>query len=417
MSIKELSTEEFNLFIDAFQKTNMYQTSEYALAMSHQEYQSLLLGLVDERSNIYGATLVLVEKLGGFKYATVPRGFLIDYNNTELISIFTKEIKKYLGKKDIIAVKIAPMIERMRYQINEKTKTPIANYDATFDALKKNGYFHMGYNHYFESLLPRYEAELKLNVPYYTLFEQLSPELQEHIRFSEQMGVKIYKGNQNHLEYLYLEVKDEYPRDLNFLRQFYQYFDTKQAIEFYYAKLDTEIYLKKSQELYQEYEARSNELNGLLLRQDLSKEKVINEKMRVDRLFDQYKNQLIQATNLLREYPKGVILSSLLIVKHKKTIYTVLDGYNHQMKEFSARHLLFWKVIEKYSRLGFETFNFGGVANPTLAENKMKEINDFKTSFHTEIVEYIGDLELITNAPLYFMYRNTAPLKNIFNRS
>ena len=125
MSIKELSTEEFNLFIDAFQKTSMYQTSEYALAMSHQEYQSLLLGLVDERSNIYGATLVLVEKLGGFKYATVPRGFLIDYNNTELISIFTKEIKKYLGKKDIIADKIAPMIERMRYQINEKTKTPI----------------------------------------------------------------------------------------------------------------------------------------------------------------------------------------------------------------------------------------------------------------------------------------------------
>lgn len=416
MYVKELTNEEFAIFVNAFPKTSVYQTPEYALVMCHQDMDALYLGLVDNQNNIYGATLILIEKRNGFKYATAPRGFLIDYQNQELVSIFTKEVKKYLGKKDVIAVKISPLIERSRYQIQNKTKMNLPQYDSMFQTLKNSGYFHMGYNHYFEAMQPRFVAELKLNLPYYMLFEQLEENLKKEIRQSEQLGVKIYKGNENHLEYLYLEIKDTYPRDLNFLKQLYHYFDQKKQIEFYYAKLDTEVYLKETQNLYQMYEARSAELNHSLIMPSDKKEEILNEKLRVDQEISKYKNQLIKATNLLREYPKGLILSSVLIAKHKKEVYTLLDGYNKSMKEFSAQHLLMWKIIEKYSKLNYERFYLGGVANPELANNQYQELNDFKTSFHSEVIEYIGDLELITNNPLYFMYRNTVPLKNMFNK-
>jgi len=136
MYVKELTNEEFAIFVNAFPKTSVYQTPPYALAMCHQDMDALYLGLVDKQNNIYGASLILIEKRNGFKYATAPRGFPIDYQNQELVSIFTKEVKKYLGKKDVIAVKISPLIERSRYQIQNKTKMNLPQYDAIFQNLK-----------------------------------------------------------------------------------------------------------------------------------------------------------------------------------------------------------------------------------------------------------------------------------------
>ena len=70
--------------------------------------------------------------------------------------------------------------------------------------------------------------------------------------------------------------------------------------------------------------------------------------------------------------------------------------------------------MEKYAADGFERFNLGGMSNPLLAEdNKYKGLNDFKLCFGAKSVEYIGDLELITNPILYAIYRNGSPFRKM----
>jgi lipid II:glycine glycyltransferase (peptidoglycan interpeptide bridge formation enzyme) len=67
--------------------------------------------------------------------------------------------------------------------------------------------------------------------------------------------------------------------------------------------------------------------------------------------------------------------------------------------------------MEKYAKEGYTTFNLGGITNPLEKENKYKGLNDFKLGFGANAIEYIGDLELITNHPLYMIYRNMSPLR------
>ena len=100
------------------------------------------------------------------KYGYAPRGFLIDYNNFNLLKIFTYELKKYLGKKNILSIKLCPPVLKsitdMKYNIVNHNNY----YDNIIFNLNKLGYKHLGYNNYFEALKPRFEAVIDLNIPY-----------------------------------------------------------------------------------------------------------------------------------------------------------------------------------------------------------------------------------------------------------
>ena len=129
MHLKELTNEEFLTFTSNFKMSSIYQTPEYAFIMNKQKFDSLFLGLIDEFDNIVCASLILIEKLGLVKYAYAPRGFLMDYTNYSILQVFTLELKKYLGKKEVIAIKVNPMIIRNIYDFDENTILKNNNYD------------------------------------------------------------------------------------------------------------------------------------------------------------------------------------------------------------------------------------------------------------------------------------------------
>ena len=120
MEIRELTSEEFKKFNDSYNIRSIYQTPEYGFIMHKQGFESLFVGLVNN-NNILAASLILIEKRKGFKYAYAPRGFLLDYNNFNLLSTFTDYIKRYLSKKGVVAIKISPLIVKnthdMKYNV------------------------------------------------------------------------------------------------------------------------------------------------------------------------------------------------------------------------------------------------------------------------------------------------------------
>lgn len=411
MYIRELTNEEFKNFSEKSKKNLVYQTVEYALVMNNQNFESIFVGLVDA-VNIYGASLILIEKLSNFKYAYAPRGFLIDYTDYNLLETFTKEIKKFLSKKGVMAVKICPTI--VRYIHNPKTHLTRKDesYDKIFNNLKKLDYHHLGYNNFFEGLKPRYEAIIDVAVPYYNIFKNIDKKFRTKIRSAEEKGVKIYKGNYNDLQLLYFQTKKKYPRDLKYFQDCYKYFDKNNEIEFYYAKLDTAEYLKVITNKFHAQEGICNSINSSIVKNN----KLINKKMNADQLYYKYNDELLFATKLLRENPNGIVLASVLTVKHNKDIFLLIDGYNPDFKSLNAKHLLIWKLIEQYSKDNCFQFNLGGLTNNDLENNPYQGLNRFKLGFNSSVNEYIGDLELITNSTLYFMYRNTSPIRNILKK-
>jgi len=105
MEVRELTEEQFEEFVLNSKISSIYQSTEYAKVMSNQGYKILYYGIFSD-DEIKGATLLLIEKLHGFKYALAPRGFLIDYEDKEILQSFTTLLRKKLSKKHIMAVKI-----------------------------------------------------------------------------------------------------------------------------------------------------------------------------------------------------------------------------------------------------------------------------------------------------------------------
>ncbi len=406
MEIKLLTNAEFLEFSKKFKPSSIYQTIEYSFTMQKQGYEVLFVGLTDE-NYLKAASLILVNKINGFKYGIAPRGFLIDYNDTQLLTNFTKLLKKFLGRRDIVAVKINPMIIRKIYDSNGRTIFSNNVYESTFQTLNKLGYFHLGYNNYFEALKPRFEARINLDLNYIQLFGNMDKSTRNKIRKANRDGIKVYHGDKNDLKYLYLQTKDKYPRDLEYFGTLYDYFDKNGLIDFYYSKLDTTEYLKYTQSKYTEYLSKSKELSNSLINNNKSSNRTITKKIYYDQNVVKYRNQLAEATEYLKKFPNGIVISSALVIKWQDEVYVVMDGYDDNYKKFGAKQLLFWKLIGRYAKLGFKKLNLGGVSNINKPDNKYKGLNEFKMSFHSNIIEYIGDFELITNNPLYFMYKNS----------
>ena len=416
MYIKELTNQEFNMFTDNFFMSSIYQTSEYGFIMNTQNYNTIFLGLIDG-NKILAATLILIEKNQMFKYAYAPKGFLIDYNDKFLVEEFTKQIKEYLNKKKVIAIKINPMIVKSSYDYVTGITHINPNFEEQIEFLKSLGFYHLGFNNLFESFKPRFDAIIDLNKPITTLFGNMNKNFKNKVKSADKNGVIIVKANDSEIDYLYNEVKNKYPRDKKYFEDVLYFFKKRNMIDYYYAKLDTNAYLINVQKRYQKQMDICNKINNKLFKNvGKSNNKLINNKIYEENKLNEIKNELIYATKLLKEEPSGVVIATMLITKYRDEIYIFMDGYNKDFKKINAKHLMTWKLIERYSKEKYKRFNLGGMTNPNIKNDKYKGLNEFKLSFNARCIEYIGDLELITSPALYALYRNSKPIRYILKK-
>ena len=208
MVLRELNASQFNAFINNYPNDSIYQTEQYGNALIKQKYNSSYYGL-EENGKLYGASLILIEKRQGFKYAYAPRGFLIDYTNFDLLKTFTSLIKKELGKKGVIAIKINPSIIKETYDTSTDNISSNDQADTIFTNLTNLGYYHLGYNNFFEAFKPRFEAIVNLNKPVEQLFNNLDNENKEKVINSDNSGLLIFKSNNFNPDYLFLDNNSE----------------------------------------------------------------------------------------------------------------------------------------------------------------------------------------------------------------
>lgn len=401
MLIREINKEELNNYLSKIPHS-LYQTEEYAKTMEKQNFNIKILGL-EENGNIIGSTILLITKKIGFTYAFAPRGFVIDYNNNLLLNKFTSEIKKYCKKNGIVAIKLNPRI------IKERNGNINNNYKDICSNLNKLKYIHLGYNDFFESFKPRFEAIIEIKNKN-EMFKNIKKEYRTKIRSAIDNGVEIHKGTYEDLKYLYLQTEKKYPRDLLYFQYLYYYFNQNKKIDLFYAKLDCEKLLNKFRNLYIKQEKICNEINNQMEIEHSNKLTAI--KIEADNLLGKYHDQLTTTTKMIQRYPKGIIIASALFIKEDNEVYMIMDGFDKNYKRYNAKHLLIWEALNYYKN--YKYLNLGGITS--LKEDKYKGLNNFKMNFGSASYEYIGDLELICIPSKYFLLKNAMPYQNIIKK-
>lgn len=416
MYIKELSKEEFDRFTNFYPIKSIYQTSQYGNLMKNQGYTDIYIGLVDN-NKIIAACLILIKNENKFRYGYAPRGFLINYDDFNLISKFTELLKQYLSKLGIMGLKINPMILRNIYDFKNQKSINNPYYDKIFNNLITNEYHHLGYNNFFEALKPRFEAIIDLKKPLDELFKNIKKEYRTKIRSAIKNGIKVYKGDIHTLDNLYEFTKQRYIRDLNYFKDCYGFFYKDNMIDIYHTELDAKQYLQVTQQKLEYYENESNILNRKIISNKTKiNQKLINKKINNDKYVELYRKKLIEATKILRSHPENITTSAIIIIKQGKEATVLIDGYDINYKNLNSKHLLIWQLIEIYKEQGFEKINLGGMSNFVVDTKAYTGLNQFKLNFGCKMYEYAGDFELITNKINYNLYRNYIPLKNLIKQ-
>lgn len=402
MTFRELTSEEYNQFAKSYKYISLYQSVEYKEFSDKEGYNTIYLGL-QNNTNIVAACL-MVYKGTTFKYGYIPKGILIDYSDYELLDYFTKELKKYASKLDIVAFKMNPVIVKNIFDSNYNLKETNQDYKLLLTNLDKCGYTHLGYNKYFESLMPRYEAVIDLTKDKYELFSNMSKQYRTKTRSSELKGVRIYKGTIDDLEEVFdkIELK-RHP--LTWYKNILESF--KDNADFFYAKLDMSIYLKLSQNNYINHEKYNSILNQYILdKQGIKSAKILDKKMQSDLQLNEYHKKLDEAIKLSSSKKEGLILCLAIVVKDKNGASLLDLSYDKTNTKFNASHLLIWKLMEYYQELGYTYLNLGGVAANEY-DSKYKGLNNFKLGFGSNVYEFTGDLEYIVNYPKFVIYKKS----------
>lgn len=404
MKIVLLSEAQFDQFSFDHPLHTMYQSSQYGNLMKKQGYNVNYYGFIDESNNLIGATLIIDQTLFlSYKYAYAPRGFLIDYSNKELLKTITNKLKKFLGRKKIAFLKIdPPVINNKRDKNGNIIPSPYSNDVIPF--LESIGYAYFGENKYFGTLKPRWNAILKVVGSSETMFKNFDKSIKNKIRKAQSRGIEIIQGNHNDISLFYSFVAKKHYRNLNFYQNLANCFGNN--FELYFAKLNTEKYLKNIKIIYEEEIEINNKLNIEIQKQP-GNNKITNKKINSDKLIAIYKKELITASQLFEKNPNGIIIGVTSIIIRKYGVELLIEGQNPQYSLFYPTFLTKWHIIEKYSKLGAVYFDLNAITGYFADNNKFKGLNEMKLGYNAEVTEYIGEFDLIINPTIYQLYSTT----------
>lgn len=124
LKLRSISKIEFDNFTQKqIDSSHFMQTSswgEFDKITSHST--PYYLGLINENEEVIAATLILEEHLPmNFCSLYAPRGFVIDYKDKRLLTIFTQKIKDFARHKNAISIKINPAIIYKSYDAEKRT--------------------------------------------------------------------------------------------------------------------------------------------------------------------------------------------------------------------------------------------------------------------------------------------------------
>ena len=99
MEFTELTEKEFREFSSTHSLKSFMQTPEMAKIREKNGYRAYYVG-VRKKNKIIAATMMGSRKSHfGYNEFYAPRGLLVDYDNYELLSFFTHNLKKYIKNK------------------------------------------------------------------------------------------------------------------------------------------------------------------------------------------------------------------------------------------------------------------------------------------------------------------------------
>ena len=248
MEFFELTEKEYQNYWEIHQLKTFLSSIEIGKLRQKRNWNVNYVGL-KENNNIYGAAMLLSKKKYLNKYEFYsPRGFLIDYNNKELLEFFTKEIIKYIKNKNGYILRIDPYIINKERDINGDIVENGQDNKMIIEHLNN-----LGFNKIKTSKNEQVSWMFSLDLAGKTeeqILNEMKPNTRNIIKKVEKNGIRIKELEFNELP-VFSDIlnktakrKDFHPRSIEYYEDMYNLFHHKNEVKYYITELNINEYVE-----------------------------------------------------------------------------------------------------------------------------------------------------------------------------
>lgn len=405
MEFVELKENEFRVFLDKHPLKTFLQTPEIGKLRKKLGWNLNYVGVKKDEEVVCATMLVSKQRHFGQYEFYSPRGFLIDYNDKDLLAFFTKEIKRYIKKKKGYSLRIDP------YLINKERDI---NGDIVEGGIDNSGVKHtlkdLGYNPV--SKLEQVGWMFCLDVEGTT--DDLLKKMRSFTRRNINKGLKnsIYVREATYDEMpLIKELMDATSerkgfanRNLKYFQEMYKLFKPRKEINFIVAEIHLQEYIKnRKQQLKEEKDKYENliKINSTMDKMDKQQE-----------VMAKIEDQIDEANNLKKAHGNIIPLSGGVFLTYGDEMLYLFGGNYKEYMHFCAPYIVQWEMINRAfaDPDKFRRYNFYGIPANINKHPKDYGVYDFKKGFTGYVEELIGEYELPVNM-FYYVFKLISKIK------
>lgn len=400
-----LDEKEFMEFVDNRAEKNFFQTVMMKKRLERDNINVYLVG-VKKNNKIVGASLIAETNHSflGKKTFEAYKGFILDYQDRELVKFMTDEVKKFLKDKNALRLIIDPYI-------------PNVSRDA--DANIIDGVDNRNVREYLENLGYRYNENGAQVKWCYCLdingksSEQLLNEMRSSTRNYINRTISKYKLNLRTLTREELSSFKKITSDTcdrrDFLDKSLKYYEDmfdcfKDDVTFKICELDCDKYIDVLEKDNAEMDRKLNELS------DSASNKKKKEVMRKD---IENNKKKIEDTKKLKEEKGNIIpLSAAMFIMYGDEIVYLFSGSYAEYMSFCGQYRIQWEIIKYAADNGYKRYNFYGIQDVFNPKGKDYGVYEFKKGFGGYVEELLGSFILDISSVSKF-YNFLRKLKNV----
>lgn len=399
--IENVDKKEFDNFVKKHKKSHFLQSCAWGeFCEDSKGLKAYYVGLKDGKKIIAAALLLQKKLFLGYSYFYAPRGYILDFDNYELLEQFTKHIREFAKKKKAIFVKIDPDIKRHSIDLDGNIIDKDNNNYQLIQNLKKLKYKHLGFNQNFERSQPRYTFRLNLTPSIEDITNNFHNSTKKIMKKGNQFDLEISKDEEANIDEFYLTMKETSKREKiacyskNYYENFYKILNKHNQSNLYEVKVD----INKLKTIYNN-QIKELEKNSKTIKSENKLQEYTNQ-------INKIKKELSRLDEIKED---KVVLSSIITAKFGNKVWTIHGGNNSILRELNANYLIYYEIIKDAKNDGYEYIDFFGTTGNPDPSNPVYGIHLFKKRLNGEYLEFIGEFDLVINNFLYNAFNILIP--------
>ena len=391
MEFVELTKKEYHDFWENHPLKTFLSALEIGKLREKANWKTYYVGVKDKKKIIAG-TMMFGRKshFGRYEFYS-PRGYLLDFNDEDLVEFFTKNLKKYLQKKKAYIFRVDPYLIYKQRDIDGNVVEGGVDNSKVVSHLETLGFKKVPIKD-MEQVGWMFSLDLE-GKDEEQILKEMKPNTRNTIRKTEKFGITIKE-----LEYEELprfqsimeetgKRKEFAVRKLDYFQTMYKLFHDKGEVKYYVTELDLKKYQANLKKEKKEKEEKLQSLSDAKYNE--------GQKKNLNQEIASLEKRITEANEIRKKASKDVItLSGSMFMLIKPEVIYLSSGNYEEYMNYNSQYLIQWELIKYGIKNGFKKHNFYGIPANINEHPKDYGIYEFKRGFNGYVEELIGEFEL-----------------------